>query len=200
MPRYEHDCERCIYLGTHREFDLYICPLGRQTVIARSSDKPGDYQSGMVFAEQALSYPLSKALAFSKQRGLYRSHVEDSLLPEHEKLLYLVNGSTGYGLDKRSWSVRAFRERNSARTFAKACQREAEIWLEGKLKESPPSYWSLLDPRMQVEDQVTYTIIPVPIATRPEELSSSWDTCPICRGQVYDTPEGRICERGHEGL
>ena len=44
--RYPHECEACIFLGQHEEYDLYFCPQnGRQTVIARFG-KLGDYLSG----------------------------------------------------------------------------------------------------------------------------------------------------------
>jgi hypothetical protein len=46
-PRHEHDCDRCVFLGQHEEFDLYVCP-GEPTLLARRSDEGSDYWSGSV--------------------------------------------------------------------------------------------------------------------------------------------------------
>ena len=46
MIRYTHDCESCILLGAHKEFDLYYCPTAiLPTLIARASCEPSDYTS-----------------------------------------------------------------------------------------------------------------------------------------------------------
>ena len=49
-PKWEHDCDSCIYLGTEHnvvKWDLYFCPQGTNpTVIARRGSA-GDYLSGM---------------------------------------------------------------------------------------------------------------------------------------------------------
>lgn len=56
-PRYEHDCNRCDFLGQYKdprsgnEFDLYYCPQTKEedifggSVIARRSSKGSDYMS-----------------------------------------------------------------------------------------------------------------------------------------------------------
>jgi hypothetical protein len=48
-PRYEHDCDVCSFLGQHGDADLYVCSFSKrpQTVIARYSDEPHDYASGL---------------------------------------------------------------------------------------------------------------------------------------------------------
>lgn len=48
-PQYEHDCDHCTFLGKYRDADLYYCPQGGNitTVIARFSDTPWDYASGL---------------------------------------------------------------------------------------------------------------------------------------------------------
>jgi len=48
-PRYNHDCNRCEFLGTHEEYDLYFCP-DEPTIIARYGNEDGEYGSGLVFA------------------------------------------------------------------------------------------------------------------------------------------------------
>jgi len=46
--RYTHDCEECIFLGTHSRYDLYYCGAN-PTVIARYGTD-GDYNSGLACA------------------------------------------------------------------------------------------------------------------------------------------------------
>jgi len=58
QPRYQHDCDKCEFLGTHKQFDLYACgnkdpkdedKIEVNTVIARYSSESGDYSSGATF-------------------------------------------------------------------------------------------------------------------------------------------------------
>lgn len=49
-PAYTHDCNRCVYLGTHNHADMYLCPpvAGDKfgsTVIIRYSSEPADNRS-----------------------------------------------------------------------------------------------------------------------------------------------------------
>jgi len=67
-PIYEHYCDNCVFLGTYNNKDLYYCPVGRTTVIARNSSDPGDYQSGMVFADIDLDLGIAKFIA--ERKGL----------------------------------------------------------------------------------------------------------------------------------
>jgi len=51
-PRFDHECQHCVFLGPHdycgHTFDLYFCAQwGYPTVLARASDKPADYFSGL---------------------------------------------------------------------------------------------------------------------------------------------------------
>ena len=47
-PLYTHDCNRCVFLGTYQEADLYYHPgtAAMRTTVARWSDEPSDYQTG----------------------------------------------------------------------------------------------------------------------------------------------------------
>ncbi len=48
MPRFEHDCSTCVFLGRHRRADLYVCPYPEhmaESVIARYSSEGSDYAS-----------------------------------------------------------------------------------------------------------------------------------------------------------
>lgn len=67
-PRYKHDCESCIFLGSYKQYDLYVC-LHRPTIIARFGEL-GEYDSGL---EMAMS-GLHPALAEGYERAL-RSHI-----------------------------------------------------------------------------------------------------------------------------
>lgn len=89
-PLYQHDCTRCTFLGRFhyahpaytrepKEVDLYHCTQGGHvpTVIARYSDEPGDYSSGMPPAGRSGKcdrndphYPLSVAYQRAVARGL----------------------------------------------------------------------------------------------------------------------------------
>lgn len=53
QPQFEHDCDRCIFLGRHEKYDLYFCPT-EPTVIARYG-VDGDYLSGLDFTNTAPS-------------------------------------------------------------------------------------------------------------------------------------------------
>jgi hypothetical protein len=67
-PLYEHDCDSCVFLGTFDNKDLYFCPKGMTTIIARNSSVGHDYQSGLVFADVDLHLGVAKFIA--KRMGL----------------------------------------------------------------------------------------------------------------------------------
>lgn len=52
-PKYEHDCEKCIFLGSHIDknnfkVDLYFCKqVDRSTIISRYGNEFHDYISGI---------------------------------------------------------------------------------------------------------------------------------------------------------
>ena len=41
-PRYEHDCNKCFYLGWLEEFDIYICG---ETILYRYGNEDSEYGS-----------------------------------------------------------------------------------------------------------------------------------------------------------
>ena len=65
IPLFEHDCDKCVFLGTYDGKDLYFCAktLSGRTVIARSSSEGGDYMSGMVFADSDIHLGVAKFIA-----------------------------------------------------------------------------------------------------------------------------------------
>jgi hypothetical protein len=55
VPRFRHLCSDCVFLGRYLEHDLYFCTQrapGMPTVIARWSDEPPAYVSGLALADQ----------------------------------------------------------------------------------------------------------------------------------------------------
>jgi hypothetical protein len=47
LPKFEHDCDCCVFLGNFQGQDLYWC-AGEP--VARRSSRPEDYSSGHEFA------------------------------------------------------------------------------------------------------------------------------------------------------
>jgi hypothetical protein len=83
-PLYTHDCNKCIYLGQHRDgvamVDLYVCPSTSHlpTTIARYSSEPEDYASGISFAlSNERPNPLSEALYRAFRRDLLAIKVRE---------------------------------------------------------------------------------------------------------------------------
>lgn len=71
-PRYQHDCDHCVYLGNYEKCDLYVCVGKAQneidcTVIARYGDQ-GDYTSGICFRDHIK--PLGVAFDRAVKLGL----------------------------------------------------------------------------------------------------------------------------------
>jgi hypothetical protein len=89
---FQHDCDRCTYLGSidlreeqglderaqryadayQGKYDLYHCDQGGPgpTLIARYGDDGPEYMSGIVFAKPDMNYPLYRALEIAKEKGL----------------------------------------------------------------------------------------------------------------------------------
>lgn len=72
-PRFEHDCDKCIFLGHYNEHDLYFCPQGGSpTVIARWSSDGPDYISGLALVKS--SEVLQMAQRRAMEIGLFISY------------------------------------------------------------------------------------------------------------------------------
>lgn len=67
LPRYEHDCTECIFLGKFKRYDLYFHPGLDPTIIARYSSDGPDYISGLIFKDKQ---PLMTAYQRAKKRRL----------------------------------------------------------------------------------------------------------------------------------
>lgn len=55
-PQYQHDCDKCKFLGHVNDKDLYFCEAGALhkdgTIILRNSSEGYDYHSGLVFSQE----------------------------------------------------------------------------------------------------------------------------------------------------
>jgi len=75
-PRYNHDCNHCVFLGRYKKFDLYVCVGSERTgkkfddtIIARYG-VDGDYYSGMAFRDKI--EPLRKAFKRACDKGIIK--------------------------------------------------------------------------------------------------------------------------------
>ncbi len=65
--RFEHDCERCAFLGQFKEYDLYFCPQnGIPTIVARWGNGGPEYTSGQWSKLPAIK----KGIELAKEAGL----------------------------------------------------------------------------------------------------------------------------------
>lgn len=64
-PRHAHDCENCLFLGVHEEYDLYFCEqaAGGNTLVARYGSSGPDYISGIAFANSHPGIAAAKRIA-----------------------------------------------------------------------------------------------------------------------------------------
>lgn len=79
MPRYNHDCTHCVFLGEMSRYDLYVCPHNKRikTLVARYGNDWSDYFSGTEFAALCKkgrflsehSFILYEALIKAEERG-----------------------------------------------------------------------------------------------------------------------------------
>lgn len=79
-PRFQHDCDRCVFLGSDEVYDFYFCRGNEKkpvehtaTVIARFGSDGPEYGSGLEIAlaleHKKPDHSLVKALKLSRDRG-----------------------------------------------------------------------------------------------------------------------------------
>ncbi len=103
-PRYQHDCNACIFLGQYKEFDLYFCYHPESdidtTLICRYSSEGSEYCSGLTFAlnkpearnrhyQEALWIAL-KIPAFKEKIVQYFSKYEKERVEKQERLKEMI--------------------------------------------------------------------------------------------------------------
>lgn len=74
IPRYKHDCDKCVYLGQHENYDLYYCEQsGLPTVICRWGNNGCDYHSGLYanYEESVTGYRLTIQMLQDKINGKF---------------------------------------------------------------------------------------------------------------------------------
>lgn len=77
QPLYEHDCDRCIYLGQFEDagikYDLYFCKQNgfKDTVVGRFGDNGWEYASGLEIAN------IAAELAEAKRRAIELNLLEN---------------------------------------------------------------------------------------------------------------------------
>ena len=73
-PVYPHDCDKCVFLGTFMDHDLYHCMQGGEwpTVVARYGNAGPDYRAGVFGREDAPE--LYEAESRARAKGLPLKH------------------------------------------------------------------------------------------------------------------------------
>lgn len=79
LPRYEHDCTKCIFLGYEDKYDLYTClkedEITIYTVIARYSSEGPDYYSGLLYALEPEKFnEIGRILNIALQRAVNKRY------------------------------------------------------------------------------------------------------------------------------
>lgn len=100
MARYTHNCDSCVWLGEHGEYDCYWCPqllIKMPTLVARFGSEGRDYLSLNVIAAVELKVDLASlathpqhaslaalyyAIARARERGLIPSSSAGDSTPE----------------------------------------------------------------------------------------------------------------------
>jgi len=89
--QFQHDCDRCIYLGTDQVnddiFDMYWCADfdHMPTVICRFSDDPPDYSSGIESGRRSYEnnekdWPVGIAYGLALKKGLPVNYIPGNLI------------------------------------------------------------------------------------------------------------------------
>lgn len=110
-PVFNHDCDKCIWLGTYQDSalgmtDLYVHPEGhRPTVISRFSSEGPDYQSGLSFGYGS-SEALTEARVRAQQKGLLEYNVYEALYhvsPENEQCARELVAALPFTEEYQAW-------------------------------------------------------------------------------------------------
>ena len=90
--RYKHDCKICKSLGEFEKYDLYFCTetSGSKTVVARFSNRPEDYISGLAIVND------NPPLAEAKKRAIEKGYLKG------DKNMFGYSGKFGLSLKERA--------------------------------------------------------------------------------------------------
>lgn len=78
MTRYQHDCDGCVFVGEHKEFDVYLCGSEVRSVIFRYGNKCSEYKSSRLFE----CAELTSIDMFCLMNGLELTAIEEKRLFE----------------------------------------------------------------------------------------------------------------------
>lgn len=195
-PQFEKPTISCQFLEHYDGFDLYFCSGILPELIAVSKNETlKGFEKGLSGECRILAYTLGLA----KKENLFADIREKEFLI-NTAIGFLVQGYTGEHDDKKTWPVFFTLNRLRAEQFMLRVNEQAKLWEENRESKylGPPYGWSLLDPNMQMDYTGTkYSLIPIKHESDPDAVSYSLELCSECNSQVYDTVNGRICERGH---
>lgn len=196
-PRFHKLNDTAIFLEHYHGYDLYFVPGLIPDLIAFSEEGGlAGFSKGQTGECSILAY----AYGLAKKEGLYVDIAEREFLL-NSAVGWVVQGETGEGLNKIKWP--AFFTLNKVRAIQVQglLNKQAETWKNNRnnlFGSGPPYGWSQLDPNMKCEYLGTdYSVIPIKHESDPNRISFAQEICPECNTQVYDTPNGMICERGH---
>jgi len=106
-PTYEHDCDRCFFLGRSAGFmDLYYCEqMGPMpTIIARYGPE-GEYKSGLPMAVTGMDRDLTEGLIRAMDAGFFLGR--ENLLEGFNPTPYVYLTSFGWMLKDDIWDEQA---------------------------------------------------------------------------------------------
>jgi len=97
VPKYKHDCERCVFLGRYTntskgrkgESDLYYC-AGEPTAIERYGDEGSNYYSGLCFMNA--NPAIKEAIDRANKMGLISEEIyRREILPYIDTVFVKIN-------------------------------------------------------------------------------------------------------------
>lgn len=192
-PQFPKPNFECQFLEHWKGFDLYYLPGVIPDLMAIGEDEVlSGFDKGASGEDEILAY----AYGVAKTTGYHKDPAEQDFLI-NSAIGYLVRGTCGEYSDRREWPVFFTLNRTRAEQFRMAVQLQVDCWAKHNKYHDPPHGWSQLDPNMKCDFGAKYDLIPIKHESDPNRISFAMEICPECNSQVYDTPHGMICERGH---
>ena len=187
-----------IFLEHYHDYDLYFAPGAIPDLVAIGKD---NFLQGLFKGQNGECPILAYAYGLAKKEGYYVDVAEREFLL-NSAIGWLVQGKTDSTNHSTFFTWPAFFTLNKVRAIQVQglLNKQVDTWKNNRLKEydSPPYGWSQLDSNMRCGRIGTiYSVIPIKHETDPNRISFALEICPECNTQVYDTPNGMICERGH---
>jgi hypothetical protein len=195
-PRYRPLNDSFVFLEHYREYDLYFAPGPLPDIVAVCDSV---VISGFLKGQSGEDNVLAYAYGLLKAQGFFTDVAEQEFLL-NSAIGWLVVGVTGEHQDIQQWPAFFTLNKVRAEAVAMLLNKQAKTWAENRSNkyDNPPYGWSAVDPNMKCDFNGTiYSLQPIKHETDPNKISFALEICPECNSQVYDTPNGAICERGH---